>query len=143
MAIHRKAEAVWNGTLREGNGTLSTDSGTLNNTPFTFVSRFEEGSTTNPEELLAAAHAGCFTMALGASLGRKGFTVHHVKSTATLELAQKDGAWSVTKISLVTRGKVDGIDADAFKQAAEETKKNCIVSRALAAVEMEVDAALE
>lgn len=141
--IVRKASAVWNGTLREGNGTISTESGTLNNTPYTFVSRFESGAGTNPEELLAGALAGCFTMALANTLSRKEYTVHHVRTEATAYLSQMEGGRKITRFHLVTRGKVVDLSEADFKENAETTAKTCIVSQALAAVEITCDAALE
>ncbi|HRE48754.1 MAG TPA: OsmC family peroxiredoxin [Aggregatilineales bacterium] len=142
-SLHRSANAVWTGTLREGSGSLSSDSGKLNDLAYTFISRFEKGEATNPEELIAAAHAGCFSMALGSRLGKQGFTVHHIDTKATIELTQPEGTgWQITKIILTTTGKVEGIDAAAFAAAAEETKKTCIVSKALAAIPMEITATL-
>jgi osmotically inducible protein OsmC len=141
--IERTVEAVWNGTLREGNGTLSTPSGTLKETSYTFISRFENGAGTNPEELLAAAHAGCFTMALGAALGRKdGVTVEQIKTTETVVLGLVDGGRKITLLKLETVGKVSGVDQATFAAVAEETKKGCIISQALSAVPMEIHAKL-
>ncbi len=138
----RIAEATWNGTLQEGNGSMKGGSGGLN-TAYTFKSRFEEGEAiTNPEELLGAAHAGCFSMALGARLGRAGFTVHHIHTKAHVHLEKGESGFAISRIDLVTEGKVDGIDAAAFAEHAEETKKTCIVSRALSAVPMTVSASL-
>ncbi len=142
--IERSASATWTGTLREGNGTVSSGSGTLNDTPFTFVSRFESGKGTNPEELLAAAHAGCFTMALGAGLGRANLKVDKIETTATVHLSpQQPSGFKITKIHLITHGTVAGITQEDFAARAEETKKTCIISQALSAVEMDVEAHLE
>lgn len=141
--IERGASAVWQGTLREGTGTISTQSGTLKNTPYTFVTRFEDAPGTNPEELLAAAEAACFTMALGSSLGRAGHTVHDISTQVTTVLGLVDGKRVITQFRLVTRGKVEGIDQATFAQFAEDTKKGCIVSQALSAVPMVVEAHLE
>jgi len=140
--IERSASATWTGTLREGNGTVSSGSGTLNDTPFTFVSRFESGKGTNPEELLAAAHAGCFTMALGAGLGRANLKVDKIETTATVHLTPQTSGFKITKIHLITHGKVEGITQEDFAARAEETKKTCIISQALS-VEMDVEAHLE
>lgn len=141
--IERSATAAWSGTLREGEGKLSTQSGALHNSPYTFVTRFEQAQGTNPEELIAAAEAGCFTMNVAAVLGRKEFTNVHVTTTAVCVLGQVDGGRKITKIKLVTRGKADGLDLATFTEVAEDAKKNCIISRALAGVdEFELDAAL-
>lgn len=142
--IERSSTAVWTGTLREGKGTLTSDSGTLKETSYNFGSRFESAGGTNPEELLAAAHAGCFTMALGARLGRQGFNVHRIESKAVVHLEpQQPSGFKISKIRLVTTGKVEGIDAAKFTAEAEEAKKTCIVSQALSAVPMELEATLE
>lgn len=141
--IERSATAAWSGTLREGEGQISTQSGALNNSPFTFVTRFEQAPGTNPEELIAAAEAGCFTMNVAAVLGRKEFKNVQVTTTAVCVLSQVDGARKIAKIKLVTRGKADGLDLATFTEVAEDAKKNCIISRALAGVdEFELDAAL-
>ncbi|GAB4544140.1 MAG: OsmC family protein [Anaerolineae bacterium] len=141
--IERSATAAWHGTLREGSGHLSLQSGTLKDTPYTFVSRFEQGEGTNPEELLAAAEAGCFTMNIAAQLGRKEYEGVRVETTAVCVLSQVEGGRKITKMKLVTRGKADGLTLEVFQQIAEDAKKNCIISRALAGVdEFELDAAL-
>jgi osmotically inducible protein OsmC len=140
---NRSATASWHGTLREGNGVIGTQSGTLHDTSYTFVSRFEDGKGTNPEELIAAAHAGCYSMALANGLSKKEYAVHHITTTATVHLTQSASGSAITKITLKVRGKVDEISADSFLTAAEETKNTCIVSKALSAVPMELDAALE
>jgi osmotically inducible protein OsmC len=142
--IARKATAVWNGTLREGNGSLTTGSQTLNSTPYAFVSRFEEGQGTNPEELLAAALAGCYSMALAAGLSRKEYVVHHIQTEATAYLTpQQPSGYKITRFHLVTRGKVIDITAEDFAENAASTAKTCIVSQALAAVEITNEAILE
>jgi lipoyl-dependent peroxiredoxin len=140
--MKRKASAVWTGTLKEGKGTLTTGSNALSNHPYSFGSRFEEGSGTNPEELLAAAEAGCFTMALGAELTKAGHTPTELRTEATAELADEGGRKSITTIHLVTRGKVPGVDAAEFQRLAEATRQTCIVSRALN-VQLTLDAQLE
>ncbi|MFN7209749.1 MAG: OsmC family peroxiredoxin [Aggregatilineales bacterium] len=141
--IERSATAAWSGTLREGSGHLSTQSGTLNNAPYTFATRFEQGAGTNPEELIAAAEAGCFTMNIAAVLGRKEYQNVQVTTTAVCVLSQVEGGRKITKIKLITRGKADGLDLATFTEVAEDAKKNCIISRALAGVdEFELDAAL-
>lgn len=141
--IERSATAAWSGTLREGTGHLSTQSGALNNAPYTFVTRFEQGAGTNPEELIAAAEAGCFTMNIAAVLGRKEYQNVQVTTTAICVLSQVEGGRKITKIKLITRGKADGLDLATFTEVAEDAKNNCIISRALAGVdEFELDAAL-
>ncbi|MCC7208992.1 MAG: OsmC family peroxiredoxin [Anaerolineae bacterium] len=142
--IERNASAVWHGTLREGNGKMSTGSGVLREVPYTFATRFEQSPGTNPEELLAAAHAACYSMALSAALARKEYTVHHIQTTATCVMeSQPTGGFKITTMRLVTRAKVDDVSPDAFQTIAEETKKTCPVSGALAALNFELDAALE
>lgn len=142
MPVHI-AEATWEGTLSEGNGHVKGGSGAFEQ-PFTFKSRFEEGQAqTNPEELLGAAHAGCFTMALGARLGKEGFNVKRIATMARVHLEKGEAGFGISKIDLVTEGEVEGIDLEAFKAHAEATKEACIVSRALAAVPMSVVASLK
>lgn len=137
----RIAEATWQGTLQEGSGTVKLGSGAYDG-PFSYKSRFDEGTGTNPEELLGAAEAGCFTMALGARLSRNGFTVNNIHTTAHVHLEKVGDGMSITRIHLVTEGSIDGLDEAAFKEHAEETKKSCIVSRALTGVELSVEAKL-
>ena len=137
----RTATAIWNGNLQQGNGTLKTGSGAVQGA-YSFPSRFEDGQGTNPEELLGAAHAGCFSMALAASLARQGFTVNSIQTVAHVHLEKGEAGFSISRIDLVTRGSVEGIDDAKFKEAAEATKTGCIVSRALSAVPMTIDAAL-
>ena len=142
--MKRKANAVWNGTLKEGKGTLTTGSGALSTHPYSFGSRFEENAKpgANPEELLAAAEAGCFTMALGAELEKAGKPATELRTEATAEMKNEGGKWSIATMHLVTRGKVPGVDGAEFQRIAEATKQNCIVSRALN-VELTLDAKLE
>lgn len=140
MAV-RKGSAVWNGTLKEGNGELNFGSF---KGAYSFTSRFEEGEGTNPEELIAAAHAGCFSMALSADLGRAGYEAESIETTAHVHLVKGEAGLSINKIELVTRAKVPNIDEATFMEYANATKENCIVSRALAAVEtVTLDATLE
>lgn len=141
MAV-RRAEAEWKGNLAKGTGTLKTESGAVDH-PYSFASRFEDGSGTNPEELIGAAHAGCFTMALSHSLAQAGHEPERVHTTASVNLEKTDAGMSITRIDLVTRGRVPGIDAETFRDFAEKAKRECIVSRALKAVDMTLDAALE
>jgi len=138
----RIANAVWNGSLQEGNGTMRMRSGAYEG-PYTFQSRFEEGEGTNPEELIAAAHAGCFSMALSGDLGRAGYEPESVETTATVHLEMGDGPPTVARIVLDTRARVPGIEDGEFQEVAEGAKQNCPISRALAAVPaVEVNAEL-
>ena len=139
----RKGDAKWTGSLREGAGEVSVGSGAFKG-PYDFRSRFEAGTVTNPEELIGAAHAGCFTMAMTAALSREKITPTEIRTTATVYLAQDGSNVSIPKIELVTRGRVPGIDQAKFAQVAEFAKKNCPVSKALAGVaEITLDAKLE
>ena len=140
--MQRKASAVWQGDLKSGKGTLSTDSGVLKQTAYSFHSRFESGIGTNPEELLAAAHAGCFTMATSAALGKAGFTADKLATTAVLTLEQVSGNWTITTVDLQMTAKVPGIDAKKFAEIAADAKANCPVSRVLNA-KISLDAKLE
>lgn len=139
--MDRKAEARWNGDLKSGNGSVKVESGTLD-APYSFTSRFEAGKGTNPEELLGAAHAACYSMALSAGLAKAGHSPKSVSTTATVHLTKNDAGFAITGIDLVTRGTVPGLSAADFKKFAEDTKAGCIVSRALSAVPMTVDAQL-
>lgn len=139
----RMAQATWNGNLNEGNGNLKVGSGAYEGA-YSFNSRFGEGDPhTNPEELLGAAHAGCFSMALAARLSREGHTVHSVTTSAHVHLEKGESGFSIARIDLVTEGSVEGITAEYFAQAAEETKTGCIISRALASVPMTISATLK
>ncbi|PYU18581.1 MAG: OsmC family peroxiredoxin [Acidobacteria bacterium] len=127
----RKASAVWKGSLKEGKGTISSDSGVLSNTPYSFSTRFENAKGTNPEELIAAAHAGCFTMALSAQLGNVGITPESLETTALLTLDKLDAGWTVTKIHLDVMARIPGADKAAFDKAAQNAKAGCPISRLL------------
>jgi osmotically inducible protein OsmC len=129
----RKASAVWKGSLKDGKGTISSDSGVLSNTPYSFSTRFENAKGTNPEELIAAAHAGCFTMALSAQLGNAGITPESLETTASLSLDKLDAGWTVTKIHLDVSARIPGADQAAFDKAAESAKAGCPISRLLKA----------
>ena len=129
----RKASAVWNGSLKEGKGTISSDSGVLSNTPYSFTTRFENAKGTNPEELIAAAHAGCFTMALSAQLGNAGITPESLETTASLSLDKLESGWAITKIHLDVTARIPGADKAAFDKAAENAKAGCPVSKLLKA----------
>jgi osmotically inducible protein OsmC len=141
--MERTASAVWNGTLKEGKGTISTQSGTLKDTQYSFAARFAEGVGTNPEELIAAAHAGCFTMAFSAELGKAGFTPESIETSARLTLDMHEKP-TITKIHLTTKAKIPGIDKAKFDEIAAGAKAGCPVSRLLApAAEITLDATLE
>ena len=138
----RKASAVWKGSLKEGKGTISSDSGVLTNTQYSFSTRFENGKGTNPEELIAAAHAGCFTMALSAQLGNAGITPDSLETSATVSLEKLDSGWTVTKIHLDVVGKIPGNDKAAFEKAAKEAEVGCPISKLLKAAEITMTARL-
>jgi lipoyl-dependent peroxiredoxin len=128
--MKRTAKAHWKGTLKDGKGEISTQSTTLNNTQYSFKTRFADGVGTNPEELIAAAHAGCFTMAVGAALTQAGFTPGDLNTEATLDLDM--AALKINGIQLdLTGSKIDGVSEEQFKGIAEGAKANCIVSKAL------------
>lgn len=129
--MKRKASAVWQGALKDGKGTVSTESGVLQNTAYSFGTRFENAKGTNPEELVAAAHAGCFAMALSAQLGEKGLTAEKLEASATATLEKVEAGWSVTSVHLDVRGKVPGADAATFEKAANAAKTGCPISRLL------------
>jgi len=129
----RKASAVWNGNLRDGKGTVTTESGVLAQTPYSFRSRFETGTGTNPEELIAAGHAGCFTMALSAQLTGAGLTPDTIATSAALTLEKLDAGWTVTKIHLDVTARVPGATSEVFQKLAAEAKANCPISRLLKA----------
>ena len=129
----RKASAVWNGSLKEGKGTISTESKVLSNAQYSFSTRFENGIGTNPEELIAAAHAGCFSMALSAQLGNAGITPESIETTAAVTLEKMEAGFTVTKIHLDVTAKIPGADAAAFEKAAQDAKAGCPISRLLKA----------
>lgn len=131
--MERAATAVWNGSLKEGRGTISSQSGVLSEAPYSFVTRFENGKGTNPEELIAAAHAGCFTMALSAQLGTMNATAERLDTVATVSLEKLDAGWTISKIHLDVTARVSGISPAAFESAATSAKANCPVSRLLKA----------
>ena len=129
--MQRKASAVWQGGLKEGKGTVSTESGVLDKAQYSFGTRFENGKGTNPEELIAAAHAGCFTMATSAQLGNAGLTAESLETTATLTMEKLEAGWTVTAVHLEMVGKVPGADAAAFEKATSAAKAGCPISRLL------------
>lgn len=140
MAV-RQSEAEWKGALRDGSGRMKLGSGAFEGA-YSFPSRFEDGTGTNPEELLGAAHAGCFSMALSAGLSKAGITPTRISTTARVHLEQKDGGFAITRVELQTQAEVPGIDDATFQQHAEDAKKNCPVSKALAGTEITLTAAL-
>jgi lipoyl-dependent peroxiredoxin len=131
--MQRIASAVWTGGLKDGKGSISTQSGVLAETQYSFGTRFENGKGTNPEELIAAAHAGCFTMALSAQLGTINFTPQSLHTTTAVTLEKLDAGWTISKIHLDVTAKIPGISASAFESAAASAKANCPVSRVLKA----------
>jgi osmotically inducible protein OsmC len=131
--IKRKAQAHWAGSGKEGRGALTTASGTLSNTPYSFSTRFENGVGTNPEELIAAAHAGCFTMALAFRLSGAGHAPTSLDTSAEVSIAQEGGGWTISAVALSLKGSVPGMDRETFMAHAEEAKKTCPVSRVLKA----------
>ena len=138
----RRAEAEWQGNLAEGKGQLKVESGAFNG-PYSFKSRFEDGqSATNPEELIGAAHAGCFTMALTAQLTRAGQPPTRIHTTAQVKLEKVGDAFSITRIDLETEAEIPGIDDATFQKQAQDAKQNCPVSKALAGTEIGLKATL-
>ncbi len=129
--MKRTATALWTGSGKEGKGLLTTQTGVLNKTQYSFTSRFENGIGTNPEELVAAAHAGCFNMALAFMLGGEGFAPDEINTTATLNMENKDSAWTVTAINLDVKAKIKEISSTKFQEIADNAKKNCPISRLL------------
>lgn len=138
----RKGSAVWQGGLKDGKGTVSTESGVLSNTQYSFGSRFESGVGTNPEELIGAAHAGCFSMALSGELGKLNMTAQSISTTASVKLEVGASGASVTEIHLDTTAKIPGADKAAFDKAANNAKAGCPVSKLLNA-KITMDAKLE
>ena len=141
----RTARTAWNGTLQEGSGQVELSSSNVGTFEVSFPKRTADdaGGTTSPEELIAAAHSSCYAMALSSEIGKAGGTPQALDITAEVTLGQVDGAPTITKIALTVRGEVDGLDADGFQQAAQAAKVGCPVSKALAAVDISLDAALE
>ena len=129
--MKRKASAAWQGGLKDGKGAISTASGVLSNTQYSFSTRFEEGIGTNPEELIAAAHAGCFTMALSGQLGNAGLTAENINTTATVTMDKLEAGWTVTEVHLDVTAKIPGADDQAFQTAANNAKAGCPISRLL------------
>src|SRR5580698_6453841 len=140
--MNRKASAVWRGGLKDGKGTITTDSGTLKDTQYSFSTRFENGVGTNPEELIAAAHAGCFTMALSGQLTSVELPPDTLETTAVVTMEKTDDGPTITKIHLTTKAKVPGIDKAKFDELAKKAKEGCPISRLLKAAEITLDAQL-
>lgn len=140
--MKRNATAVWNGGLKDGKGKISTDSGVLSDTQYSFSTRFEDGVGTNPEELIAAAHAGCFAMALSGQLGQAGLTPDSINTTASVKLEKTENGFAITSVHLDVTAKVPGADQQAFDTAANNAKAGCPVSKVLKA-EITMNARLE
>ncbi len=140
--MDRSASAVWHGGLKDGKGTISTQSGTLKETQYSFSTRFENGVGTNPEELIAAAHAGCFTMALSAQLTDARLVPDTLETTAVVTMEKTDDGPTITKIHLTTKAKVPGAEKEKFDELARKAKEGCPVSRVLKAAEITLDAQL-
>jgi osmotically inducible protein OsmC len=139
--VKREASAVWKGTLKDGKGTMALGSGAFEG-QYSFSSRFEEGQGTNPEELIGAAHAGCFSMALSLGLTEAGYKPERIATEATVKLEKSDGGFAITHITLDTEAEVPGIDKETFIKHAHDAKEHCPVSKALAGVEIALDAKL-
>ncbi len=131
--MKRTATAIWNGGFKDGSGAISTESGVLEQTQYSFSTRFEEGKGTNPEELIAAAHAGCFSMALSAELGKAGRNPERIETEAAVTLLKTDAGFTVTAVHLKVRGKVPGATPPDFKEIAIKAKEGCPISRLLKA----------
>jgi lipoyl-dependent peroxiredoxin len=140
--MKRSASAVWTGDLKSGKGTISTESGVLSSAPYSFKTRFEGEKGTNPEELIGAAHAGCFSMALSLALQQAGLAAERIETKADVTLEQKDGGFAITAVHLTLRAKIPGADQAAFEKAANGAKAGCPVSKLLKA-EITLDATLE
>jgi osmotically inducible protein OsmC len=140
--MKRSASAVWKGGLRDGKGTISSDSGVLSDTQYSFATRFEQGKGTNPEELIAAAHAGCFAMALSNELGQAGLTAERISTTAAVTLEKTDAGFTITAVHLNVSAKVPRANRQAFETAANSAKAGCPVSKVLKA-EITMEARLE
>ncbi|MGB8623999.1 MAG: OsmC family protein [Paracoccaceae bacterium] len=140
--IKRRGSAKWGGGLKDGKGTVSTASGVLDNQAYGFNTRFQDAKGTNPEELIGAAHAGCFSMALSGVLGEHDLVAEEIATTATVSLEEKDGGFAITKIHLDVKARIPGADAGVFREAAEGAKANCPVSKLLNA-EITMDAELQ
>ena len=138
MALVRKGNAEWNGDLKSGKGTVSVQSGAFSNTQYSYRSRFEEGTGTNPEELIGAAHAGCYSMALSNALAEAGHVPDNIKTVASVKME----GLKITEVLLQTEGSVPGLSAEEFQTYADDAKKNCPVSQALSALTINLEAKL-
>ena len=140
--MKRNASAVWQGGLKDGKGALTTDSGVLSSTQYSFATRFEQGIGTNPEELIAAAHAGCFSMALSGQLAASGLTAESIRTTASVSLEKTDAGFAITAVHLDVVAKIPGASPEAFNTATANAKAGCPVSKVLNA-KITMDAKLE
>jgi len=140
--MKRNGSAVWKGSLKEGSGVVSTESGVLSDKQYSFSTRFENGKGTNPEELIAAAHAGCFSMALSSELGKLDATAESISTTATVTLEKTDAGFAITKVHLDVKAKVPGASEETFEKAANNAKNGCPVSKVLNA-EITMDTTFE
>lgn len=139
--MDRKGSALWKGSIKEGHGTVSTETGVLNNAQYSFTSRFENGAGTNPEELLGAAHAGCFSMALSGALGRSGLTADSIATTATVTVEAVEGGFGITRVHLACEASIPGATNEQFQEIAAGAKAGCPVSKLFNA-EITLDAKL-
>jgi lipoyl-dependent peroxiredoxin len=138
----RTAQAKWDGSIGEGSGTMAFGSGAFEG-PYSYKSRMEEGPGTNPEELIGAAHSGCFSMALSGVLGAGGHEPESIDTTAKVHFAKVGEGWEITRVDVSTRGRVPGLDQEGFEKAAQAAKENCPVSKALGGTEITLEATLE
>lgn len=141
MAIIKKASAVWKGSIKEGGGTISTETGVLREAPYGFKARFEDGPGTNPEELIGAAHAGCFSMAFSLILGEAGFTAEKIETAAEVSLEKQTEGFAITKVHLVLKASIPGVSKEQFEELANKAKAGCPVSKLLKA-DISLDATL-
>ena len=139
----RKANAIWRGNLKEGSGNINTESGVLKNTAYNFVSRFEKGNETNPEELLGAAHSSCYSMALAGALSGAGFKVNSINTEDNVQIEKLESGFTVTKIEMNTEADVEGIDDATFQKHANATKATCPIAKALNVKEIILNAKLK
>jgi osmotically inducible protein OsmC len=140
--MKRNGSAIWKGSLKEGSGVVSTESGVLSDTQYSFSTRFEDGKGTNPEELIAAAHAGCFSMALSSELGKLDATAESISTTATVSLEKTDAGFAITSVHLDVKAKVPSASEETFEKAANNAKNGCPVSKVLNA-EITMDTTFE
>lgn len=141
--MKRSASAIWKGAVKTGSGSISTETGALDNVPYGFKSRFEDGPGTNPEELIGAAHAGCFSMALSLMLGEADLEPEHIETRAQVQLDKTEDGFKISAVHLDVKAKVPGTDAETFGRIADKAKQNCPVSKVLAGAKITMDAKLE